>query len=189
MRDRSLRSGERQVAEDLNGIEPWHRWRYEQAFPFIKDKTVLDLGCGVGYGTFMMAQHARSCAGIDDSQEAIFFAEKHFLAPNVSFSPGDISQNRPSGPFDVVTAFEVIEHIPDPEDIFQLFARINPALILASVPHLKCPMGGNQFHYRHFGMDELIESFWKIGFRPLRAELVYFGKGLCNFLVVQRVTP
>lgn len=186
MRDRSLRSGERQVAEDLSGIEAWHRWRYSEALSYVENKHVLDLGCGTGYGSWMMAMKAFAVEAIDDSQEAIDHAQAHFARENICYMRLDM----PNPDFDclasVIVAFEIIEHIADTEAVFEFFKRIGPEKILCSTPHLKCPIGGNTFHHRHYGMDELITRFQDIGYFPLRAELRYFGKGLCNFLVMQK---
>ncbi len=63
---KALTSGERQVRTDLSEIEHFHKWRYEQAKAFVPDGvTVLDLGCGVGYGSFMLSEKNVTVTGVD----------------------------------------------------------------------------------------------------------------------------
>ena len=200
MRDKSLRSGERQHAEKIAGIEEHHLWRYREACKYIKPTdTVVDLGCGVGYGSKIMSEVAREVCGYDDSRQAIEFAEKHYNGNNIRYYVNDLDyidgeEIAGTAPFDsllaygcdVIVAFEIIEHLNDTDATFLMFKRISPKLIILSTPHLKCPIRGNKFHYRHYGMDELIDSFWNIGYKPKRAELIYFGAGLCNFMVMGR---
>ena len=56
-----------------------HLIRYELAKEFVKDKTVLDIACGSGYGTKILAEAgAREVEGIDISEEAIISARKNY---------------------------------------------------------------------------------------------------------------
>jgi 2-polyprenyl-3-methyl-5-hydroxy-6-metoxy-1,4-benzoquinol methylase len=185
-RDKSLRSGERQVHEVLNGIEYWHKWRYEQAAQYCKGKTVLDAGCGVGYGSAMISDVAKQVFSIDDSAEAIEFARQKWQAKNIIYECHDFLMMHVFN-VDVIIAFEFIEHIEDTDAVFGKFKSFNPSVIIVSVPHIKCPMGANKFHYRHYGMDELIERFFGIGLKPIKAELVYFDNKLTNYVVAGKV--
>jgi len=192
MRDKSLRSGERQYGDSLDKLEAWHRWRYQEACKYIKPTDiVLDLGCGVGYGSYIMSPLAKNVFGYDDSEEAIDFAFNHYKRDNIFYSTRSvldiaITESVVKAMPPIVVAFEIIEHIEDTDAVFNIFKRLNAKLIILSTPHLDCPIGGNQFHYKHYGMDELIYSFRNIGYKPKRAELVYFGNGLCNFMVMER---
>ena len=185
MRDKSLRSGERQVAVDLNGIEAWHRWRYNETLGYIEGKSVLDMCCGTGYGSFIMSDRAKSVVGVDDSPEAIEWANEHFKRPNNSFVCSDFLDFNTKG-IDTIVTFEAIEHIKDSEAVFAKFKAINPETIILSCPHLTCPIGANKFHHRHYGLDELVNLFIGIGYKINRAELKWFGKSLCNFIVVNK---
>jgi 2-polyprenyl-3-methyl-5-hydroxy-6-metoxy-1,4-benzoquinol methylase len=178
-------SGERQVGPTLAHVEEWHRWRYIQTLEHVSGKDVLDVGCGIGYGSFIMSCAARSVMGIDDSAETIKFAEKEYGHRRMIFDAQDFLGFFAKH-FDVVVAFEVIEHIEDTDKVFKKIEACTPDKVIVSTPHLRCPIGGNQFHYRHYGMDELIERFFQIGYKPERAELKYFGNGLCNFIIVKK---
>ena len=194
MRDKSLRSGERQYGQNLNEVEEWHRWRYAEIYPHIVNKTVMDVGCGVGYGAYIMAAVAKLVYAIDDSEEAIDHGRKFFDKDNIYYFPADF-MNYPERmhnkegykvTYDVIVAFEFIEHVQDTDALFAKFEAYQPEKFIISSPHIKCPIGANKFHHRHYGMDQLINRFWDIGYKPLRAELRYFGKGLCNFLIAER---
>ena len=188
MRDKSLRSGERQYGALLQDVEKWHLWRYRETLPYVTSKSVADIGCGVGYGSRIMSDTAKHVFAIDDSEEAITFAAKHYTRPNIVFQSSDI-QMMTAVDFtgiEIIVAYEVIEHLSDDGALFRIFASVRPELVILSTPHLLCPIGGNKFHHRHYGMDELLNRFNDIGYRPLRAEMQYFGAGLCNFMVMRQ---
>jgi len=184
-KDRSLRSGERQVHTSLDGIEKWHKWRYEQTLLHIKGKLVLDAGCGCGYGTHMMSAEASHVDGIDDSAEAIEFAMQAYRACNINYYCDSFLNMAMCG-YDVIVAFEFIEHVEDTDAVFEKFVEIGPDKIILSVPHITTPIGGNKFHYRHYGMDEIVTRFYDIGYKPQRAELIWFGTSLDVFCVAQK---
>jgi 2-polyprenyl-3-methyl-5-hydroxy-6-metoxy-1,4-benzoquinol methylase len=186
MRDKSLHSGERQVGRSLDGVEAWHKWRYEEARLYIYNQTVLDVGCGTGYGSFIMSRVARQVIGIDDSEEAIQVGRNHYSHHNIIHVCGDFLEFKPAGRIDAVVSFENIEHVEDTDAYFAKLKAIDPQTIILSCPHLTTPIGGNKFHFRHYGMDELVERFRAIGYRVKRAELLWFGNGLCNFIVVNK---
>lgn len=60
---------------------------------FIKKKdTLLDIGCGNGYSTFMYAQKCKRVVGIDYAQNMIKAAEKKYKAKNVVFKKQNVLQ-------------------------------------------------------------------------------------------------
>ena len=87
---------------------------------------------------------------------------------------------------DVIVTFEAIEHIRDTQAVFNKFKIINPDTIILSTPHTSCPLGGNKFHHRHFGLDELVDRFNGIGYKVKRAELRYYNTSLDVFIVVEK---
>jgi len=187
-KDRSLRSGERQYGVTLNHIEKNHLWRYKETLQYIQNKAVLDVGCGVGYGSFLMSNKARYIRSLDDSKEAIDFANKNYRKSNIKHYCVDFLNMLPyiKDKIEVVVAFEVIEHIKNTDKAFEIFKKISPDLFIISVPHLQCPLGGNKFHHRHYGIDELVARFYAIGYKPKRAELRFFGKCLNIFLIMEK---
>lgn len=190
MRDKSLCSGERQRGATLDKIEPCHRWRYEQALKYVAGKRVLDLGCGVGYGSFILSAGAVQVWGLDDSIESIEFARKHYQRHNIVFLVQNIEDYEMIAikyKTDIIVAFEVLEHLDNAMALFQLCKLVQPKLVIMSTPHRLCPIGKNVFHKKHYGFDELVDLFLSVGYKPKDASLKYFNKSLTNFMIMERV--
>jgi ubiquinone/menaquinone biosynthesis C-methylase UbiE len=66
--------------------EHWHRYLY--ATQFVKDKVVLDIACGEGYGAFTLAKHANKVIGVDIAQEAISYAASKYFCENLELRLG-----------------------------------------------------------------------------------------------------
>jgi SAM-dependent methyltransferase len=98
------------------GIVALHVRRYEFARPYCRGRDVLDAGCGVGYGAALLAEVARRVVAVDRDEDAIAYARRRYGQPNIEFVVGDlVSLEQPDGAFDVVCAFETIEHLIAPE--------------------------------------------------------------------------
>jgi 2-polyprenyl-3-methyl-5-hydroxy-6-metoxy-1,4-benzoquinol methylase len=183
MKDRTLRSGERQIAPTLAGIEKWHKWRYEQARDLVEAHSVVDLGCGCGYGSKILSIRASRVLGIDDSEDAIKYANKHWSAPNISYSCQDVLAVE--GRFDCVVAFEIIEHIEDTDIVFDKIAELSDKVIL-SVPDISVPLSRSNFHYRHFSKEDVLKYLLKRKYHINRLEMPQFSKGLAIFCVAEK---
>jgi len=152
-----------------------HLERYRFAADLVRGKTVLDIACGAGYGTRLLADAgAASAQGVDVSENAIDYARAHYQADNVTFRVGDICRHRTQPPFDVITCFETIEHIHDFYAALEsLHALLAPdGLLLISSPNRpitspRCrsledrPI--NIHHVREFTVDELTERLARHG--------------------------
>ncbi|HZB22982.1 MAG TPA: class I SAM-dependent methyltransferase [Gaiellaceae bacterium] len=142
------------------GIVALHLKRYEFALPYCRGATVLDAGCGVGYGTAHVAQLAQRVVGVDVSDEAIAYAREHYTARNVEFLVADVLE-LPFDPrsFDTVCSFEIVEHVPDAERFVAELARVlKPGgRLVLSTPRAEDPTvrPDNPFHEREFDADEL----------------------------------
>ena len=88
----------------------------------IKDKQVLDVGCGGGILSDAMARAGATVTGIDLAGKSLKVAQLHALesqTPNVSYreiSAEALAAEIPAQ-FDVVTCMEMLEHVPDPASI------------------------------------------------------------------------
>lgn len=144
-------SDERQVAPTLDGIRRDHRARYEWAASLIEPgETVIDIGCGVGYGAFILAGKAAGVVALDRDEAAIRYAEQHYKAPNIGYRVRDFSQFPVSmNPYTTAVCFELIEHIEDP---ITLLSDLNAERLIASVPneHVFPWHAGIKFHHRHY---------------------------------------
>ncbi len=90
-----------------------HVSRYWWAHGLAGDMDVLDCACGKGYGSFILASSARSVLGIDLSQRSLDMARLSFNRDNIEYRLHDVLEVDGLGRrFDLITAFEIIEHIP-----------------------------------------------------------------------------
>lgn len=106
-----------------------HIARYAWACQWCWGKSVLDLGCGAGYGSFMLSWVAKSVMGVDIDTEAVCFAQLKFKAPNLAFIVRDITDAVLPGA-DVCVAFEVLEHLDYPQAV----ADAMTGMIIYSIP-------------------------------------------------------
>ena len=97
-----------------------HIQRYAFAAQYCTGKSVLDAGCGTGYGSvFLVIRGALSVTAIDISAEALAEAKRLYRHDNLRFIQGDVECLSGivdlGGPFDVVVDLENIEHLTDPK--------------------------------------------------------------------------
>ncbi len=138
-----------------------HFARYRLAVRWSAGKRVLDAGCGTGYGSAELARTAASVTAIDFSEEAISYAREQFQAPNLEFRTGDCL-HLPEGSFDLIVAFEVIEHLPRWREFLSEVKRVLApgGLFLVSTPNRlwyadsRGTSGENPFHVHEFDYAE-----------------------------------
>ncbi len=161
------------------GIHLEHLHRYSLAAS-LASGAVLDLGCGVGYGSRLLARAARRVVGVDSSPLTVGFAFSEFAAPNLHYLAADArALPFPSAAFDWVVCFELIEHLREGEAVVAEIARVlvPDGRLLLSTPNRPVYSEGrgysNPFHLREFDAEEL---------RALLAasfgEVVLFGQRL-----------
>jgi len=117
-----------------------HLYAYKYASRFAENKLVLDVGCGVGYGADELSNKAYLVIGIDIWKEGIRYAHNkysrsHFLVASALNLPFRDSC------FDVVTSFQVIEHIEE-KNMIQYLKEIKRVLryggiFIVSTPNRK----------------------------------------------------
>ncbi len=167
-------TGERVIPGQVNA-DLWseHLARYAFARRYTRGKKVLDAGCGTGYGSAELAQEAGSVTGIDLSSEALDYARANYPLANVSWAAGScIRLPFCSASFDVVVAFEVIEHLEDPATFIAECARVlqPEGLFIVSTPNKRyyaesrAASGPNLYHQHEFEVDEFHRSL--SGFFP-----------------------
>jgi 2-polyprenyl-3-methyl-5-hydroxy-6-metoxy-1,4-benzoquinol methylase len=113
-------TGERVIPElmnPMNGLLLEHLARYSFSIPYVKGQ-VLDIACGSGYGTFMIAKSCKKVTdqiiGVDVDSDTIQYAKKTYNHPLIRYQTEDaISPELPKkiGTFDTILSFETIEHV------------------------------------------------------------------------------
>ena len=123
--------------------------------------SLIDVGCGDGrlLHELRQAQCEPRLVGIDFSQRAIDFAR--LLTSGVEFVCGDVTAEPDlRNAFDVVTAIEVLEHVP-PGDCENFVRGLCEVLkpggrLILSVPSVNIPL--KEKHYRHFDEELLLRT-------------------------------
>jgi len=158
-------------------IEYEHLERYAYAKKFVKNKIVLDIACGTGYGSAKLSEYgAKKVIAGDIFSNAIKYAKKNYKRNNVEFKILDCEKiNLPNNSIDIVISFETIEHIPNYIKFIQEVKRVlkqNGTFICSSPnkkitsPFTKNPL--NSFHVKEFKIEELSKILDKEGFEILK---------------------
>ena len=119
-------TGERVIPGQVND-DLWseHVARYAFARRYAHGKRVLDAGCGTGYGSAELAQSAAEVTGVDIAADAIEYASANYPIAGLRFIESSCTAVPfPAESFDLVVAFEVIEHLTDYRAFLDECARV-----------------------------------------------------------------
>lgn len=133
--------------------------RYLRAGALAPGKRVLDVACGMGYGSALLARTAQSVLGLDIDEEMIALARQTYRAENLRFDLHDLHQPLPCGPYDLITSFETLEHVRDASLCVANLAGglAEGGTLMVSVPNgTKEAHGGRDkpYHRVHFTPEE-----------------------------------
>jgi len=187
-------TGERVIPGEVDAdLLNEHLARYAFAARLARGKRVLDAGCGAGYGAAELAESALSVVGADIAAEAVAFAGAHYRLPHLEFEQAScMALPHKDGAFDLVVAFEVIEHLSGWREFLLEVRRVlaPTGQFIVSTPNKlyyaesRSRAGANPFHAHEFEFDEFrgelsaifphISLFLEnhvegVAFRPLRA--------------------
>jgi 2-polyprenyl-3-methyl-5-hydroxy-6-metoxy-1,4-benzoquinol methylase len=155
-----MSSHERAHHDEANNVTYQRcQFAYEFVLPMIKDKKVLDVGCGLAYGTALMAGSAESITGLDYDQETIdenisrYQGIKNLNFQRAIIPPLPFADNS----YDVITAFQFIEHIaPRKEFMKECLRVLKPGgSLLVTTPNVKKSLARNPFHVHEYTFDEM----------------------------------
>jgi len=149
------------------GYEHVHRYAY--ATQFVQNKRVLDLACGEGYGSYLLAKTAKSVAGIDIDNNTIKHARNKYIKQNLEFRVGSITEvpNGGESIFDVAVCFEALEHIEDHQKLLSEVKRLltPEGVFIVSTPNKTVytdeSQFNNPFHVHDLYFDEFRDLFEK----------------------------
>lgn len=166
-------TGERFMPEMKGLIELEHLNRYYFVVNQIdlKDKVVLDIASGEGYGSNILATYAQNVIGVDISDEAIEHAKTKYKKDNLKFIQGDaIKIPLEDNSIDVVVSFETIEHHDKHVEMINEIKRVlkKDGILIISSPdkyhYSEVRNYNNIFHVKELYYEEfrtLITEYFK----------------------------
>lgn len=163
---------ERWVYSYMHDItEKEHLDRYNFVKEIAKDKRVLDIACGCGYGSYLIAKegNAKHVEGVDLNEDSIRYGNHRFGEPNIVRSVGDAQEFIKEEEFDFIVSFETIEHLPKYDQfLFNMSKSLKEdGSFFVSTPIVKQTHTNskNPYHVIEWSFDDfhkLIEKYFNI---------------------------
>ena len=155
-------TGERTLP-DVPEENYWYR-RHVAVYEWIAERCaglrVVDLACGEGYGSDLLARSASQVIGVDANPEAFEHARARYGRPNLSFERGLVEDFDED--VDAVVFLQTIEHIHEPEKLVETISRIAPVAYISTPNRLTlAPPGAeksdNPWHLREYDAGQYRE--------------------------------
>lgn len=133
---------------------------YEWIAARVEGRRVIDLACGEGYGSNLLAESAAEVTGVDANPEAHEHARLRYPAPNLNFER-DLVENV-GGPADAIVFLQTVEHIHQPGDLVARFAEVASVSYISTPNRLTLALegaekSGNPWHLREYTALEFRE--------------------------------
>ena len=139
------------------------------AAKYVREKRVLDIACGSGYGSNILKTQGKASGviGVDISAESITYAKSRYKTASVEFLRGNIEEIAfLNDLFDIIISFETIEHVMDCEKALSEIVRAlrSGGMLIMSTPNRKLSSPGksitdppdNPFHISEYNKKEFI---------------------------------
>jgi 2-polyprenyl-3-methyl-5-hydroxy-6-metoxy-1,4-benzoquinol methylase len=160
-------TGERTLP-DVPAENYWFRRHlavYDWIVRQLAGKRVIDMACGEGYGSEVLARRAVEVVGVDANPEAHDHARLRYVRPNLRFERGLVETFGEPDSFDAVVFLQTIEHVHDPvavlEHLRSLLAPGGVAYISTPNVLTLAPPGaersGNPWHLTEYRAGEFGE--------------------------------
>jgi SAM-dependent methyltransferase len=157
-------TGERFLPTLDGNIAFEHLHRYALACLLARDKTVLDIASGEGYGSRLLSSVAKHVTGVDIDEQSVTHATRRYPAANLVFRQGSCLEiPADDGAFELVVCFETIEHVDDHHAVYREFRRVlSPTgTLFVSCPdksvYSDAPGYVNPFHVHELYLPEFVE--------------------------------
>jgi len=151
-----------------------HVARYTWAMSRCPGLTVVDLGCGDGYGAFMLSWTAARVVGIDVSVTAVEHARERYRG--VEYRTGDLTDPAAIPRADVGTCFEVLEHVRDPDRLLETALRRVDRLLISFPNPLVAGSHINPHHVNDWPLSTLKRRVRAAGARRVRTYHQHFRR-------------
>ena len=135
-----------------------HQAAYLLARRYGAGKSMLDAGCGEGYGAALLAEVAGRVVGVDRDWAALAHARGRQARANLHFVCADLERlGALRERFDVVCNFQVIEHLTDPSRLLREFRDhlVDGGALILTTPNRSTSFSENPYHVREYTADEL----------------------------------
>jgi SAM-dependent methyltransferase len=160
-------TGERTLP-DVPAENYWYRRHlavYEWIAARVAGAAVLDMACGEGYGSEVLARTAATVVGVDGNPEAHEHARLKYTRPGLSFEWGAVETYGEVGAFDAVVFLQTIEHVIDPSAVLRHFRGLLAAdgVAYVSTPNVltlappDAAKSDNPWHLREYRAEEFAE--------------------------------
>ena len=116
------KTGNYKLLHKLNPL----RLEYISSRLVVKNKKILDIGCGGGILSEELCKMGAKVTGVDSSKKSINIAKKHAKEQDleIEYINGSILDLSNLGNYDCVVCFEMIEHIHEPEKLIEKIEAI-----------------------------------------------------------------
>jgi SAM-dependent methyltransferase len=170
-------TGERTLP-DVPAENYWYRRHlavYEWIGARVIGARVLDMACGEGYGSEVLARGAEHVVGVDANPEAHEHARLRYARQNLTFERGMVESHGEPGAYDAVVFLQTIEHVQDPAAVLRHFRSLLApgGVAYVSTPNLLtlAPPGAekssNPWHIKEYRATEF-EALCRGVFRRVR---------------------
>lgn len=157
-------TGERFLPEVSGQIAFEHLHRYYFARDLVKGCRVLDVACGEGYGSWILANSALDVVGVDIAVDAVMHAREKYTNANIRFVEASAAKLPfDDDMFDAVVSFETIEHLDLHHEMLSEIKRVlkKDGLLIISSPNKQYysvePGYQNPFHVKELFREEFVE--------------------------------
>jgi ubiquinone/menaquinone biosynthesis C-methylase UbiE len=140
-----------------------HLHRYAIASKFVKDKIVLDIASGEGYGSNLISKDAAFVYGVDIDKTTVANAQLKYKKENLKFLVGNTSSiSLENNSVDIVISFETIEHHNEHDEMmFEIKRVLKPSgMLIISTPD-KLTYSDKRNYNNEFHVKELYKQEFK----------------------------